>query len=62
MKPWYGSMAPLRVTQNELICSRHAGHGFLFQHIEDFAGEVLKFLREERSQVHVPPNDRGKEL
>ena len=41
----YGTFAMAgRLPNAKAILYSDAGHGFLFQHIEDFAGEVLAFL------------------
>ena len=41
----YGTFAMVgRLPNAKAILYSDAGHGFLFQHIEDFAGEVLAFL------------------
>jgi pimeloyl-ACP methyl ester carboxylesterase len=42
----YASFAMVRALPDaKLVLYSDAGHGFLFQHIEDFAREVLAFLR-----------------
>jgi pimeloyl-ACP methyl ester carboxylesterase len=42
----YASFAMVRVLPDaKLVLYSDAGHGFLFQHVEDFAREVLAFLR-----------------